>query len=359
MPTSSKKGSKKPATVKAAAKKQSTSKRPFARMRQRYEAFLQRRPHRSFQLTRRRDAVRPLPLPGNIAFTHEVNKTLWHHRKIFLLLAVLYAFLYVVLVGLQSQDTFTTLTQGLSEAGAEISGGEWGAFEQVSAVLLSMATVGVGAEMTEAQQIFSVLIFLLVWLTSVWLLRNLLAGHKVKLRDGLYNAGAPLFSTVMIALLIVVQLLPVALAMTGYSAASASGLLESGVAAMLFWIAAALLGVLSLYWITSSLLAMIIITIPGVYPYQAVKSAGDLVLGRRVKLLLRWLWMAVVLVVAWLVVMIPIILLDMWIKGVWPAVEWLPILPVTLLVLSAATIVWVSAYVYLLYRKVVDYVPES
>lgn len=341
------------------SKKTTARKGFFARIKGRFDSFMKRRPHRSFRLTRRRDAVRSLELPGNIAFTHEVNKTLWQYRKIFLLLTAIYLLLYGVLVGVQSQDTFTQLSQGLSEVGAEISGGEWGAVDQAGALLVSIATAGIGSETTEAQQIFAVFMFLLVWLTTVWLLRNLLAGHKVKLRDGLYNAGAPIVSTMLVLLLIVVQLLPVVSAVIGLSAASVSGLLESGAVAMFFWIAASLLGVLSLYWITSSLLAMIIVTIPGVYPYRAVRTAGDLVLGRRIRILLRWLWMLFMVALAWLAILIPAIFIDMGLKALWPALEWVPILPIALLFLSVGSAIWISAYVYLLYRKVVDNVAES
>jgi hypothetical protein len=52
--------------------------------------------------------------------------------------------------------------------------------------------------------------------------------------------------------------------------------------------------------------------------------------------------------------MVPIILLDTWIKGMLPAIEWLPVVPVALLVMSTLTVVWVASYVYILYRKVVD-----
>ena len=222
---------------------------------------------------------------------------------------------------------------------------------------MSIFSLGANAEMDISQQIFSILTLLLTWLTTVWLLRNLLAGHKVKLRDGLYNAGAPILSTCIIALLIVVQLIPIFVAAVGYNAALVSGLLEGGVQAMLFWLAAGLLAVLSLYWVTSSLFAMIIITLPGMYPYEAIKTAGDLMLGRRIKLLLRWVWMIGVVLVASLVVMVPIILLDMGLKAAWPAISWLPIVPVALLVWSSLSVVWTAGYVYLLYRKVVDYVP--
>jgi Na+-transporting NADH:ubiquinone oxidoreductase subunit NqrE len=122
---------------------------------------------------------------------------------------------------------------------------------------------------------------------------------------------------------------------------------------MLFWVAAALLATLSMYWITSTLFALVIVTLPGMYPFKALKTAGDLVVGRRFRILLRFVWMMFITVLIWAITMIPLILLDKWIKGLWSAISWLPTIPVVLLVLGAITIVWISSYVYLLYRKVI------
>lgn len=329
-------------------------------LKQRYHSFMKRRPHRSFRLTRRRDYIRPLKLPGNIAFTHEVTQTVWRQKRMFLFLGLIYVVLFALLVGIQSQETYTTLTDSLESTSDNVFSGNWGEIGEAGLLLLAIVSSGANTEITEAQQIFSILIFLLMWLTTVWLLRNTLAGHKVKLRDGLYNSGAPLFATILITLFIVIQLIPVAVAFIGYSAASATGLIAAGGAgAMLFWIGAGLLTLLSLYWITSSLFAMIIVTLPGMYPYVAIRTAGDMVLGRRVKILLRWLWMVLVIILAWIVIVIPVILLDMGIKSLWPAVEWLPIVPITTLIMAALTTIWMASYVYLLYRKVVEYVPKA
>jgi hypothetical protein len=89
------------------------------------------------------------------------------------------------------------------------------------------------------------------------------------------------------------------------------------------------------------------------YPFQAIKTAGDLVVGRRLRILFRFLWMLLSTVIAWAIIMIPIIMIDSWIKGMWSAISWVPTIPALLLVLSALTIIWISSYVYLLYRKVV------
>jgi len=320
---------------------------------------MSRRSHRSFRLTRRRDYIRPLALPGNISFSTEVTRTLWRHKKTFMLLALVYAVVYLVLIGLQSQENYSALSSAITDTDSDLFAGDWGAVGQAGLLFVSIFSFGIDPSFTEAQQIFSVLIFLLIWLTTVWLLRNILAGHRVRLRDGLYNSGAPLFSTMLVALLIAVQLIPVLIAVIGYGAAVSSGLLEGGVAAMMFWLCAGLLVVLSLYWITSTLFAMIIVTLPGMYPYKAIRTAGDIMQGRRIKLLLRWIWMILSVLVAGIVVMIPIILLDMGLKHLVPALDWVPLVPIALLIWSAFSIVWIATYVYLLYRKVVDYVPEQ
>lgn len=325
----------------------------FERARRSIEAYKERRPHRSFRLTRRRDAVRELSLPGNIAFTHEVHKTVWGYRKPLAILAVLYLVLYAILVGIGSQDSYQSIIDAMQDASQEVVGGDIGALGEASLLFLSVLTLGIDGAPGEAQQIFSALLVLLVWLSVVWLLRNRLAGHKVSVRDALYNSGAPLVSTFLVTLVLVLQLLPIGIAAFGFSAASATGLLAGGVEAMLFWMAAGLLTVLSLFWSISTFFALIIVTLPGMYPWQALRIAGDLVLGRRIPLLLRFLWMGLVVLLGWLVTLIPIILLDMGIKSLWPTVTWLPIVPVALLCLATVTVIWTSSYLYLLYRKVV------
>lgn len=356
MPTNSKKTTSKRTSKKETAPVVATPwyERIFGGMRANLNSYLDRRPHRSFRRTRRRDYVRPLVLPKVMSFTLEVTRTLWKQKKIFLPLMLIYIILYAVLVGLGSQDTYSQLTSSLQDVGSNLFGGNIGAFSQSGLTLLALATSGINTDATDAQQIFGVLLGIMAWLTTIWLLRNIFAGHKVKMRDGLYSAGAPLIATVIIVLVIAVQLLPVAIAAIGYSAASTSGLLNGGVEAMLFWAAAALLALLSLYWVTSTLFALVIVTLPGMYPYRALRASGDIVLGRRISILLRWLWMLLCIVIVWVVIMIPIILLDMWLKSLWSQIAAVPIVPIGLLLVSTFTIFWVSTYVYLLYRKVVD-----
>jgi len=310
--------------------------------------------HRSFRRTRRRDALQPLNLPGYIALTHFVNKTLWSNKRLFIPLVIIYAILYLVLIGIGSQETYTALSDAVKQLNNSLLDGGLTSFSEAGAIFISIANTGLGGTLTDVQQIYAFILIILSWLTTVWLLRGILAGQKLKLRDALYQAGAPIVATFVVVLVFLVQLIPIALAAIGYSAASYSGLLDGGIEAMLFWVAAGLLAILSLFWVTSTLFAMIIVTLPGTYPFRALSIASDMVLGRRVKILLRFVWMSLVTILAWAVVLIPIILLNMWLTSFWPWFSSVPLIPAMMLILSSATTVWIAAYVYTLYRKVVD-----
>lgn len=354
---------------KQAPKKSTGSKKPTVKDTTVYQAIVAkwqnvvlrskglmvRRPHRSFKQTRRRDYERSLNLPGYWAFTNYVRKTLFAHKKLFLLLAAFYGTLTYLLIGLVSQESYLNLADTLRTTGSEVFNGAWGEVGKAALLLASGITGNFNDSLTEAQLVYSALIGLLTWLTAVWLLRSILSGNKPRLRDGIYNSGAPIVPLLLVAVIILVQLIPVALAAAAFSAALATNLIAAGgVEAMLLWSVIVVLSGLSIYWITSTIIALVVVTLPGMYPLQAVKIAGDMVIGRRLRILLRLLWVGLTIGVGWLVIMVPILLFDTWLKGVAPITEWIPIVPLSMIAMSSLTIVWMSAYTYLLYRKVVD-----
>lgn len=344
---------KKEAVGRFAALKNTVDKR-FHAVKQRAQALLMRRPHRSFKRTLRRDYVRSLKLPGYWAFTNHVRKTLWQHKNTFILLALVYGTLTVVLVGMASQDTYTQLSHALRSTSSDIFKGSWGALGQAGLLLTTGVSGDFGASLSQAQQMCAVIIILITWLTTVWLLRAFLANKQPKLRDSLYNAGAPIVSTFMVAVFLVIQLIPIIVVILGFAALVPFGILDGGVESMLFWTIALLLIALSVYWMTSTFIALVVVTLPGMYPMQAIKTAGDLVIGRRTRILLRLLWLLLVTVLSWVVIVVPIILFDTWLKSVLPKIAWLPIVPSVLLVMGTLTSIWVASYIYLLYRRIVD-----
>ena len=326
----------------------------FDPIHNRVSRLLARRPHRSFRITRRRDYKRSLKLPGYWSFTNHVRATLWSHKKLFGGLILVYIFVTVAVSGFGAQESYANLSDTLKEGGGELFKGNFGAVGEASLLLVTSLTTGLSPDLTQAQSVLGGLVAFFAWLATVWLLRNTLAGHNPRLRDGLYNSGSPVLATVAVGFIVTLQLLPAAIAIIVYSAAQASGMLEIGVSAMLIWTSVILLGLLSLYWIASSFIALVIVTLPGMYPMHAIRTAGDLVVGRRLRMLLRLLWLALLVVLAWAIIIIPIILFDAWIKQLLPAVSWAPFVPLAIISMSSLSLIFAASYVYLLYRRIVD-----
>lgn len=314
---------------------------------------MKRRPHRSFKRTRRRDYRRSLQLPGYHAFTFYVVGELKRHWRTFVLLAVAYSLLMVVLGGVTNQANYTQISDLLNDSSGALASNGLDKLGQAGLLLLATFVSGPG-NITTDQQIYLAIILMFVWLTTVWLLREYKLGRKPALRDGLYNAGAPFVSTLIVLIVLVLQLLPTGIVALAYSGLISVGLVSSGFGSMLFWSIAAIVAALVLYWVTSTLIALVVVTLPGMYPFRALRASGDLVVGRRLRIMYRILWAFGPVALAWIVIMVPLVLLNTWLTGMWSWVSNIPAMPIAAAMLGAATVIWISGYVYLLYRKVVD-----
>lgn len=330
-------------------------KRKISDLSERRKAFLARRPHRSFRLTKRRDYKRSLKLPGYWLLTLGVFRVLFRNKKTFLSLALLYSFLMLLLASVMSQDAYSQIRNVVDGANED---GFFGDVIPTLAIFWEVFTGQIAGAASgsagSSQQIIGGLLGLFTWLSTIWLLRGVMAGKKPKMRDGVYSSGGPVVALFVLVVIILIQLLPAALAIILYGAADTSGLLSQTAVLMLFGGGAVLLITLSLYWATSTFFAMIIVALPGMYPMRALKLAGDLVVGRRIRVLLRLLWLIVLLVVVWAAVLIPIILIDSALKSSIPALSWLPLVPISALFLMTFSIIISASYIYIFYRKVVE-----
>ena len=330
-------------------------KLPFIRMLHAVRNFQSRRPHRSFRLTRRRDYKRSLKLPGYWAFTLYVFQMLRRHWKLFLSLAVLYTIVSTALGTLTSVDVYQQVGDALKQGADSVVSGSISGVTQAGILAIAVFAGG-GSQLTSVQQVFIVLAAVLSWLTTVWLLREIMVGRKPKLRDGLYNAGSPLISTIVVGAYLLLQSLPLGLFVLVFAALSSVGLATEGVPMLLLSAVGVVTVALTLYWMIATFFALIIITLPGMYPGRALRAAGDIVIGRRLRIALRLLWMVLIAAIVWFAIMIPLIMLETWLTDSfnWQWPSWLPFIPILASLLSTSTIIWIASYIYLLYRKVVD-----
>ena len=345
---------KKPVQKTAATKKNwlQNRKRDFQNLNQQRQRFLRRRPHRSFRMTRRRDYTRTLKISGYWALTTEVAKLLWRHKKIFLALVCLFVVLTLLFSKAMSQDTYQQLQDLMNTAEDNGFSGVTTTIGLFSGVAMSYLT-GTAATDT-SQQVVGTLLGLFAWLTTIWLVRAISVGQKPRMRDGLYSSGSPVIALLMLLFVMIIQAVPAATALIVYGALDASGMLQQTAMLMLAGGATVLIATMSLYWMVSTLFAMVVVTLPGMYPFQALRLSGDIVTGRRIRILLRFAWAVVVAALIWFVVLIPVILLDGALKNVLPYLAWLPIVPVAGLILVYLSVVFFATYSYMFYRKVVE-----
>ena len=312
-------------------------------------------PHKSFRRSYREDYKRELEVPGIMYHVFASFRVIFKNWKLFLPLLIIVAVLNVVLVGIMSESSYTQFQDVLDQTSAQVAGGDVGNVAKAGLLLISTVTTGgLSGESSEAAVVFGVIIFLIIWLTTIFLLRHRLAGHKVKLRDGLYNAMTPLVSTFVVFAIAVVQCVPIFILIIVYSAAVQTDFLATPFYALMFFIFAALMILLSGYLLSSSLIALVAVSAPGLYPIRAMHAASDLMMGRRVRFILRLVALILALAIVWVIVMLPLILFDLWMK----TFEWtagIPFIPVCLNIMTCFTAIYITAYLYLYYRWMLNY----
>lgn len=308
-----------------------------------FATYSAKRPHKSFRLTAHaKQKIGGQKLPSVWSLVVDSWRFIRQEKKLFIGLGATYAVVTFLVVGGISQVDLIGL-KGLTE---ETFSGQIGSLGSATAVFAATISGTIASSRSDLQQFLAILMGFLLWLSVVWTARMRFADKAMKLRDALYNCCAPLIPSFVIFMVIVMQTIPAAVSIFLFSIAHTSGLLQSGVEVMAFTIAAALLCLLSLYWITASLLAMIVVTLPNMFPMRALSTASELVIGQRWALALRVVALGVVIFVGWAIVLFPALLLEGWLRF-----DWLPIVPIIAQLLSALTLIFGSVYIYKIYRS--------
>lgn len=312
--------------------------------------------HRSFRRSYREDYQRPVKTPGLLHHSITTFQILFQHWRTFLPFIAIMVGLYILTVGLLSEDLYQQFNDAIDSSATELANGKIGNFARAALLLVSSVTTGgLSTGMSEVQVVFMVALFLIMWLVTIFLLRHFFAGEHPRLRDGLYNALAPLLATFLIFALVFIQAIPIMLVIITLSAAQLTDFLSTPFYALVYFIFAALMLLLSGYLLSSSLIALIAVTSPGIYPLKALFAASDLIAGRRLKLITRLLYLIFVVCLIYIITMLPIILIDIALKNLLPALAGTPIVPFFLLVVTCFVFIYATTYLYRYYRWLLDY----
>jgi hypothetical protein len=325
---------KAPTPQKTSPKKSPVKRRPTLSVRS--PRSLKAAPNKRFRL--HKPIRHPVKLPSVWRLTKATTVVLWQNRVLFLVIIAWYALLSVIFV---QNVSGTTNVANLKSTLEHIATGNLGAV----ASSLGVFAVLVGSTANTASPIagFYQLVFgLITSLAIIWALRQRASGTKIRIRDTYYRGMYPLIPFILVLLVICVQLIPFVIGTRLYITVVSGGIAAHFIEKA-FWLLLFLaLAFWSLYMITATVFALYIVTLPDMTPIKSMRAAKKLVRHRRLIVLRKLICMPIILLLIAAVIMLPIILIAV------------SLAPWVLLLLSFAAIAAVHAYMYTLYRELLN-----
>lgn len=314
--------------------------------------------HRSFKRSYHEDYQRKTELPSLTSQANAAFKMFFKFWKIFLPLLLIFVGLYIFLIGAMSENTLADVKANVEQTNKDVADGKIGTVGKAGLTLLGIISTGGLTTMNDAQIVIAVLLFTIIWLVTIYLARHLLAGHQeIKMRDGFYSALSPLVSTLVVGLIIFLEAVPIMLTIIVFQVALTTEFLSTPFYALLFFMFAALMITLSLYLLSSSFFAIIVVSAPGLYPLTAVRMAKNLIMGRRLRFLIRVFYLVIIVALLYLLLLMPAIILDGVLKAqfAWLAESKIPFVAIIQLTITVFIFIYLSIYFYLFYRALLDY----
>ncbi|MEX1995409.1 MAG: hypothetical protein WD887_01365 [Candidatus Saccharimonadales bacterium] len=205
--------------------------------------------------------------------------------------------------------------------------------------LLASGSDGSG---TSASTGFTSILLVIVSLTTIWALRHLIAGQEVSVKESYYQAMKPLVPFLLIILVIFLQLLPMSIGAALLNTVLRGTVTDSQIITIVFSFLFVALSVWTVYMLTSSILALYIVTLPDRHPRQALRSAKKVVASRRWPVLFRLAALPVFILVSMAVVIVPLIF--------WAA----PLVLPAYFALSGVALLFTHTYLYNFYRSLIE-----
>lgn len=290
--------------------------------------------HRTLKLTKKKlKQVKPAASP--IFLMRRSLRMVRDNKSVFLGVVAIYSALSFVLI----QGLGSTFSLGETKDQLEEVLGADSDRIGTSFALFGYLLGTFGSQSADTSGTYQVVLSLITALATIWLARQVLSGEKPSLRDAYYKGMYPLVPFLLVLLVIGLQLLPAVIGNFIYSTVIGQGLAVTGLEKLLWLIIFLLLSTLSLYMVTSSLFALYIATLPDARPVQALRSARDLVLHRRLGTLARIVFLPLILLIGATIIFVPLVMFAS------VAVEPL------FLVASAFGLVFSNLYMYNLYRS--------
>jgi hypothetical protein len=246
-----------------------------------------------------------------------------------------YILLSILLVrGFGSSGDINALRQqlgnGLNGNAGELAGG-------LTSLTNTLTSANAGS--TASAGVYQLLLGILVSLATIWTLRQVLAGERVRVRDAFYKSTGPFITFLLVLLVILIQIVPFIIGGGIYTVAVNFGIAVTAPERLLWGVLFAALAATSIYMLCASTFGLYIVTLPDMTPLKALRSARNLVQYRRAAIFRKLLFLVFVLGVIAVTVLLPL-------AFIMPTIlAWVFFLG------SLAALIVINTYMYTLYRE--------
>lgn len=285
----------------------------------------------SFRLSKRIKPASIKPLPSIFVLVKQTLLHIWQHKLTFGGILLVYVVLSLLFVkALTSSVDVTTLRNQY----AEVLG--------LSGVVLNgalVADVTSSGASSDIGSLYQTIIVLITILASIWLFRQTSASDKtLQIREPFYQGMTPLIPFLMILFVVGLQLLPMIGGISLFSTVQNNGLAVTALETVLWALIAICLAMLTFYLLSSSLFALIIVTLPEMRPMTALRSARKLVAFRRFEVMRKMFGAAIMSIVFYFGMLLLVV------STVPILAEWLALL------MGGLLIIFLPGFGYKLYR---------
>lgn len=253
--------------------------------------------YKSFRLHKRIKHHAP-PLPNWWLLLKKSIALIAVNKKSILYFSVVYGFLNLLLVrGFSSPVDIEAIQDTFSELLGEEAAGFASGFA-VFGLILNASTQG----SSEIAQIYQSFLLVIAALALIWLYRQQQSGSKVTMKMAFYRGMYPIIPFILVLLVIGMQFIPALIGNFLYTTVVGNGLVFGFVEHAVWVLLLLSLMLFSLYMLSSSIIALYIVTLPEITPMVALRQARELVRYRRFSVMRKIL--AILLIVALLLVIV-------------------------------------------------------
>jgi hypothetical protein len=290
------------------------------------------------KLKAKKDVQKRTPLPGGFRLTIQVVKTLKQFWKPLGGIVLVYLVLNIIFASGVSNlsSAVGDIKDNLNSTSSSQSHPLAAAFSGFTSLVGSAGSSSSGTGST-LQGVLIVLESLVI----IWALRQLLAGASIGVKQAYYQSMGPLVPFLLVVFVIVIQLLPISIGAGLFSLITTSIAGVSGLVMAIITVLFVLLAAWSFYMVSGSIFALYIVTLPGMHPKKALRSAKNLVKFRRLSVLWRVTFLPIFILVVMAVLIVPTILI------------FTPLVAPLFYVLGMLAILFVHTYLYSIYRSLI------